>query len=127
MLSHHNGTTGSERKFDLYGEAQDRQSDRAARAERISRFGEPLSAAWQVEADRLSGITDAARIEKEALGAMCFSLLRCRERGTEQARPDVVLAVQPLVEKYQDAHKLAVEKFDVANRELVAFIMGVNS
>jgi hypothetical protein len=25
MLSHHNGTTGSERKFDLYSEAQDRQ------------------------------------------------------------------------------------------------------
>jgi hypothetical protein len=60
----------------------------------------------------------------ESLGAMCFSLLRCRERGTEQARSDVVLAVQPLVEKYQDLHKTAVEKFDSANRELVAFIMG---
>jgi hypothetical protein len=124
MRSHHNGTTGSEYKYDRYSEAQDRQSDHAARAESISRFGEPLSAAWQAEADRLSEITDAARIEKEDLGAMCFSLLRCRERGTEQARSDVVLAVQPLVEKYQDAHKLAVEKFDSANLELVAFIMG---
>lgn len=116
MRSHHNGTVGSNRKFDEWSSAQDKQHTAERRDDAKERFDEP-----RAEGDRLAEVASDLRAESERIGAMCFSLLRCRERATEYGYSDVVLAVQPLVDLYQDKLKVAKDAFVAADCESKSF------
>ena len=103
---------------------RDREERETATAEREGRIEQRLRVSPQpdyAEADRLAEAASVARIEKERLGGMCWSLMRCRERATEHGYGDVVLAVQPLVDLYQDKLKVATEAYKAAMFESTAF------
>lgn len=98
--------------------ADDRREHRIADR---ARYGTQPTAAQQAEADRLADVASDLRAESERIGAMCFSLLRCRERATECGYSDVVLEVQPLVDKYQDKLKVAKDAYVAADYESKSF------
>lgn len=114
-----NGTTGSEHKFDRWTEAQQKQNEYAVREDEKERFDTPPQRSD--EGDRLAEVASAARVQAVLLGEMCFSLLRCRERATDHGYSDVVLAVQPLVDLYQDRLKVAKEAYEAADFESRSF------
>jgi len=127
-ISTHTGTTGREAKYDRWTEAQTEQNEHLAKVSQRDRFEPlplPLSPEWYDERDRLIEISHAARLAKEDLGSLCYSLIQLRDKAVNQARSDVVLAVQPFVDKYQDLLVVAREADKAANRDFVAFVMGV--
>jgi hypothetical protein len=93
-------------------------AERADRIEQRYRVSPPTNYA---EADRLAEVASQAFAEKQRLGEICFSLLRCRERATDHGYSDVVLAVQPLVDLYQDKLKVARDAYEAADFECKAF------
>jgi hypothetical protein len=107
-MHYHNGTTGSEQKYDRWGEAQDRQFEHAKFADVKERFASPKNYA---EADRLAEMVRNAYAAQFSLGEMCFSLTKCRDRAVEKGLSDVVLAVQPLVDKYNELLKVARDAY----------------
>jgi len=117
-MHYHNGTTGSTEKYDRYSEAQDRQFEHAAFADVKERFASPTNYA---EADRLAEAASNAYAAQFSLGEMCFSLTKCRDRAVEKGLSDVVLAVQPLVDKYNELLKVARDAYEAADFECRAF------
>jgi hypothetical protein len=86
-----------------------------------ARYGTQPTPSQQIEADRLGQVASDLRAESERIGAMCFSLQRCRERAAEYGYSDVVLAVQPLVDLYQDKLKIAKDAYKAADYESKLF------
>lgn len=94
------------------------EADRASRIEHRLRVSPPNNYA---EADRLAEVASAARVQTVLLGEMCFSLLRCRERATENGYADIVLLIQPKIDEYQDKLKVATDAYKAAEFESKSF------
>jgi hypothetical protein len=99
----------------------ERDVSEAERADRIEqRYRVTAPANW-AEADRLAEAASQAFAEQYRLGEICFSLQRCRERATDHGYSDVVLAVQPLVDKYNDLLRVARDAYADAVSASAAF------
>ena len=94
-------------------------AEREGRIEHRYRVSPPNN--YAEAADRLAEVASVAFATKQRLGEICWSLMRCRERATENGYSDVVLALQPLIDKYVDLNHVATETHKAAMFEFNAF------